>query len=423
MIKRTEQIYDVGQLPQLGVVPKKMHAWTIRKETLGEPIHAFREEIVDVPLPRKGEVLVANISAGINYNGVWAALGTPKNVVANNGNYHDEKEAFHICGSEASGIVYAVGEGVTNVKVGDCVTVGASQYDLECEIVKNGEDPVSSPSYRVWGYEGNWGAFAQFSRVFSFQCLKIPRGLNWSEASCFTAAGVAVYKMLTHWEPNTIKKGDVVLIYGGTGAVGSIAIQLAAYYEAIPVAVVSSEEKGNICLQLGAKGYINRNDFKHWGKLDGYLDTEQQRKWTTEAMKFKKTIWKIVGEKKSPAIVVEHPGMDTMPTSLFVCGTEGMVVTCGATSSYLADIDVRYLWLSQKRIQGSHSGTPRDYEHFAKIIEKSGIRPFIGKSYDWNELALAHQMLYEGKGTSGRMTINICPDIIAKNEINNKRKE
>lgn len=409
MINFTDKIYDVGELPELGIVPRKMHAWTLRSERMGEPINAFKEEIVDVPIPRRGEVLVANISAGVNYNGVWAALGKPKNVIANNGNYDYPKEDFHICGSESSGIVYAVGDGVTNFKPGDAVNIGASQYDRDCSIVRSGGDPVSSPSYRVWGYEGNWGAFAQFSRVYDYQCLRIPKGLDWSEASCFTAAGVAVYRMLTHWKPNTIKKDDVILIYGGTGGVGSAAIQLAAYYGAIPVAVVSSEEKGKFCLSLGAKGYINRNDFSHWGRLDGYLAPDKQRKWTLEAMKFKKAIWKIAGVKRSPTIVVEHPGMDTMPTSVFVCDTEGMVVTCGATSSYLADFDVRYLWLNQKRIQGSHSGTPEDYYDYVKVIEEGGIKPHIGKKFSWQELPYAHQLLYEGKGAYGRMTIDICP--------------
>ena len=224
----------------------------------------------------------------------------------------------------------------------------------------------------------------------------------------FTAAGVPVYRMLTHWYPNNVKKGDVVLIYGGTGGVGSMAIQLSSYFGAIPVAVVSSDSRGQICMELGAKGYINRKNFHHWGRLDGYLDEDNQRKWTIEAMKFKKAIWKIVGERKSPAIVIEHPGMDTMPTSLFVCDNEGMVVTCGATSSYLADFDLRYLWLSQKRIQGSHSATPKDYEGYIKIIKESGIKPYIGAAFNWDELPLAHQLLYEGKGTDGRMVLNIC---------------
>ena len=227
------------------------------------------------------------------------------------------------------------------------------------------------------------------------------------EAASFTAAGVAVYRMLNHWEGNQVKEGDVVLVYGGSGGVGSIAIQLAAAVGAIPVAVVSSEERGEFCKSIGARGYINRNDFHHWGSDCDYLDADKQKEWLYSAMKFKKAIWKIVGEKKSPAIVIEHPGADTMPTSIFVCDNNGMVVICGATSSYWASLDLRFLWLGQKRLQGSHSATPADYDAFVDFIVKHEIRQPVGKVFSWSELPLAHKLLHEDKGAMGRMVIKI----------------
>ena len=411
MIKITDKIYDVGTLPEPGTLPKQMHAWTIREERFGEPITSFKEEIVNVPRARHGEVVIANISAGVNYNGVWAALGKPKNVIAGNGSYDDDKEDFHICGSECAGIVYEVGEGVTNLKAGDYVIAGGAQFDENCELVKSGGDPVCSPTYRVWGYESNWGAFAQFSRVKAYQCMKKPEHLSWNEAAVLMATGMPVYKMLTHWKGNQIKKGDVVLIFGGSGGLGSMAIQLAKYFEAIPVAVVSTEEKGAYCMELGAKGYLNRKNYNHWGRLHNYLDPKVEKKWLISAMKFKKDIWRIVGAKHSPDIVVEHPGADTIPTSLFVCEAGGMVVTCGATSSYRADFDLRYLWLYQKRLQGSHSSSPEQYDEFYDVIVKSGIKPHIDKIMPWDKLPEAHQMLHEGKTVLGKLAISIVPQI------------
>lgn len=408
MVKRVDKLFEVGTLPELGTLPEKMYAWVLRNETLGEPCNAFREEIVNVPHARKGEVIVANLYAGINYNGVWAALGKPKNVVAENGNYSDDKEDFHICGSECSGIIYDVGEGVTSFKIGDMVSVGASQYDEDCPFIKNGADPVNSPSFRVWGYESNWGAFSQFCRVKEMQCHKIPEGMDLQQAAVYTAAGAAVYRMLTHWEGNTVKPGDIVLIYGGSGGVGSSAIQMTKALGGIPIAVVSDDERGEFCKSIGAKGYINRKKFRHWGELTGYTDPDTQKKWIFEAMKFKREIWRIAGEKKSPAIVIEHPGRDTMPTSLFVCDNNGMVVLCGATSSYLANIDLRFLWLGQKRIQGSHSATPEDYVGFVKFITENHITPHIGRVFKWSELPMAHQIVYEDRSAMGRMLVKIA---------------
>ena len=95
-------------------------------------------------------------------------------VVDSNGDYGDEKEDFHICGSESSGIVWAVGSDVTEFQVGDEVCIGGAQFDEACPLIANGVDPCFSPTYRIWGYEGNWGAFAQFSRAHVQQCFKKP---------------------------------------------------------------------------------------------------------------------------------------------------------------------------------------------------------------------------------------------------------
>lgn len=400
-------IYPVGVLPPAYHVPKQMHAWTIRSERLGDVMTAYQDEIVDVPALKDNEVLVANISAGINYNGIWAAKGKPKDVAAQNGNYGDEKMPFHICGSEASGIVYAVGQDVKDISVGDAVIVGGLRYDPECPFTKdNPEDACYSPTAHIWGYESNWGAFAQFSKVYDFQCCKKPEFMNWNEAAGCTATGVTVYRMLFHWKGNELKKGDVVLVWGGAGGLGSYAIKIAKAVGAKPVAVVSDEEKGRYCESIGAVGYINRKKYKHWGSIEGMSEKELM-KWTASAAKFRNELFEIVGEKKAPSIVFEHPGSDTLPTSLLVCATGGMVVLCGATSGYVASVDLRYLWIHQKRIQGSHGGSIEDAKHFLEFCDEHDIHPLIHKVYGWNDLPAAHSVLENGSGICGKLVVNI----------------
>src|SRR5688572_26426138 len=118
----TKTLVDLGDAPPVGVVPEKMHAWLVRQDRFGEPKSAFQREVVDVPELGSDDVLVYVMAAGVNYNNVWAALGVPMDVIAAR-NKAGEKEDFHIGGSDASGIVYRVGKGVTNVKVGDEVVV------------------------------------------------------------------------------------------------------------------------------------------------------------------------------------------------------------------------------------------------------------------------------------------------------------
>ena len=401
----TDKIYEVGERPPLGVIPRKMYAWTIRNERLGSPETAFQVELVDVPEIRDDELLICNMSAGINYNGIWASKGVPKNVIDSNGDYFDEKQDFHICGSESSGIVYAVGKDVQKYRVGDAICVGGLKYDAKDKAILAGMDPCFSASYHIWGYEGNYGAFAQFSRVKECQCVRIAKNLTFEEAAAAYATGVTAYRMLSRWEGNTLQQGDVVLVWGGAGGLGLSGIQTVVAMGGIPVAVVSSDEKGELCKKMGAAGYINRKKFHHWGNVN-QLSEREYRNWIAQATKFKRMIWKIVGEKKSPAIVLEHPGKDTLPTSLFVCGNGGMVVLCGATSSYKADIDLRFLWLNQRRIQGSHAGTLEDADKYIDLVERKDIHPYIGKVYHWSELPQAHVDL-ENHAYNGKLVIQI----------------
>lgn len=86
-------------------------------------------------------------------------------------------------------------------------------------------DPCFSASYHIWGYEGNYGAFAQFSRVKECQCVRIAKNLTFEEAAAAYATGVTAYRMLSRWEGNTLQQGDVVLVWGGAGGLGLSAIQ------------------------------------------------------------------------------------------------------------------------------------------------------------------------------------------------------
>jgi crotonyl-CoA carboxylase/reductase len=134
-------------------VPADMRAWVIRPERLGEPIDAMQLETVEVPAPGPGEVLVRVMAAGVNYNLVWAAMGKPVSIFRYTG------DDFHIGGSDASGIVAAVGAGVKRWQPGDEVVIHCNQSCGECPEC-NGLDPMACSEQKIWGYETNWGSFA-----------------------------------------------------------------------------------------------------------------------------------------------------------------------------------------------------------------------------------------------------------------------
>ena len=202
--------------------------------------------------------------------------------------------------------------------------------------------------------------------------------------------------------PDTVQPGDVVLVWGGAGGLGSLAIQLVALAGGRPVAVVSSEEKAEYCRRLGAVGTVNRTDFSHWGVPPAW-DSPDWKTWLDGAKGFGKAIWDAVGRRSSPRIVFEHPGQDTIPTSNFVCDRGGVIVICAGTTGYDTLIDVRYLWYLQKRYQGSHLFNDEQASAFNDLVREGQIRPTLGHTYPYEETGLAHQLMADGslpEGTS-----------------------
>ncbi|HEV7678162.1 MAG TPA: crotonyl-CoA carboxylase/reductase [Candidatus Dormibacteraeota bacterium] len=403
MLDRVE-VLGLGEMPPLGVLPERMLAQLIRPERYGEPKTAFAIEEVETPLPGPGEALVYVMAAGVNYNNVWAALGRPVDVVAAR-QKAGEKEPFHIGGSDASGIVWAVGEGVSNVQVGDEVVIHCGVWDPEDPWVKAGKDPIVAPSNRIWGYETNWGSFAQYTRVQAHQLLPKPPQLTWAAAAAYMLVGATAYRMLCGWEPHTVEKGDVVLVWGGSGGLGSQAIQIARAKGALPVAVVSGEDKGEYAKKLGAIGYIDRRNFDHWGPMPDWRDDEAYGTWLKGTRAFGKAIWDVVGERRSPRIVFEHPGESTIPTSIVVVDSGGMVVVCAGTTGYLASVDLRYLWMRQKRLQGSHFANDEQAAALNEMVARGEVDPCLSTVFSFDEVGTAHQLMYENRHPSGNMSI------------------
>ncbi|MBK8399162.1 MAG: crotonyl-CoA carboxylase/reductase [Leptospiraceae bacterium] len=399
------EIVPVGTLPPLGVVPKKMYAQVIRPERFGDPEKAFQMEQIDIPEIKPDEVLVAVMAAGVNYNNVWAALGYPVDVIGAR-NKKGEPEKFHIGGSDASGIVYKIGADVKNVKVGDEVVVHCGIWDKDDPFIKAGGDPMFAPSQLIWGYETNWGSFAQFCKVQDHQCLPKPKHLSWEEAAAYMLVGATAYRMLHNWKPNDVKAGDPVLIWGGAGGLGSMAIQIVKAAGGRPIAVISSDDKIDYCKKLGAEGVINRNNFKHWGAITSDINKpEVFVEWTKKARDFGKALWDIWGKGVNPKIVFEHPGESTIPTSAFVCETGGMIVICAGTSGFNATVDLRYLWMRQKRLQGSHFANDENSKGLNDLVIEGKVDPCLSRTFKFDETGECHQLMKNNKHPHGNMSI------------------
>ena len=399
----TKDLFDIGEIPEIGTVPARMHAQLVRPERFGEPRDSIKDEVIDVPEIGPNEALVMVMAAGVNFNNVWAARGVPVDVTKTQARWGEPTD-FHIVGSDAAGIVYSVGRDVKNVNVGDRVVVHAGQWDVDDPWVVDGKDPGLAASFRVWGYDTCWGSFAQFTKVQAHQCLPKAEHLTWEEAAAPTLTGGTAYRMLHGWPPNTVSDGDVVLVWGGSGGLGSMAIQLVTLAGGRAVAVVSSDEKGEYSKRLGAVGYVNRTRFDHWGVPPAWNDPAW-KEWFEGAKAFGKAVWEALGERTSPRIVFEHPAQDTIPTSNFVCDRGGMVVICAGTTGYDTMIDVRYLWYLQKRYQGSHLFNDEQAAAFNDLVRDRKVSTTLGATHVYDETGAVHQMMGGGELPEGNVAV------------------
>jgi crotonyl-CoA carboxylase/reductase len=384
-----------------GEVPTTMWAQVIRAERYGPPKNAFALEEVPVPTLGEDECLIYVMAAGINHNGVWAALGKPIDVIAAHRRTGD-RTPYHIGGSDASGIVWAVGEKVERIQVGDEVVIHCGWWPADAK-----DDEIMDPRAKIWGFEVNYGSFAQFTRVKAHALLPKPSRLSWEEAAAYMLKGATVYRMLYGFPPHTVRENDVVLIWGGATGIGSMAIQLTRYAGALPVAVVSSRERGEYCRKIGAVGVINRTDFDHWGCMPAVDDQVAYKVWKKGATKFRESVWEAIGEQRDPRIVVEHPGGDTLPTSCFVCEPAGMVVICAGTTGFNASFDIRYHWMYQKRLQGSHFANGEQCAILNELVRLGRLEPLLAHVYPFEEIPDAHQLMYLNQAPCGNCVVRI----------------
>jgi crotonyl-CoA carboxylase/reductase len=373
-----------------------MHAWAIRRERQGRPNQAMQLEVVPTPKIASDEVLVLVMAAGVNYNGIWAGLGEPISM------FDVHKQPFHVAGSDASGIVWAVGDRVKRWKPGDEVVIHCNQDDGDDEEC-NGGDPMFSPTQRIWGYETPDGSFAQFCRVQSRQLMERPKHLTWEEAACYTLTLATAYRMLFGHRPHVLRPGHNVLVWGASGGLGSYAVQLCAVAGANAIGVISDDSKTDFVLQMGAKGVINRNNFKCWGQLPK-VNTPEFNEYMKEARKFGKAIWQITGNKDVD-VVFEHPGEATMPTSVFVVKRGGMVVICAGTTGFNLTMDARFLWMRQKRVQGSHFANLLQASQANQLMLERRLDPCMSEVFPWADIPAAHEKMLDNKHLPGNMAV------------------
>jgi crotonyl-CoA reductase len=295
-------------------------------------------------------------------------------------------------GSDLAGVVLRTGAGVNAWRAGDEVVAHCLSVELEHPDGHN--DTMLDPEQRIWGFETNFGGLAELALVKSNQLMPKPAHLTWEEAASPGLVNSTAYRQLVSRNGADLKQGDTVLIWGASGGLGSYATQMALGGGAVPVCVVSSPEKAEICHRMGAELVIDRNaeGYKFW--KDAH--TQDPKEWK----RFGSKIRELTGGD-DPDIVFEHPGRETFGASVYVAKRGGTIVTCASTSGFLHVFDNRYLWMNLKRIVGSHFANYREAWEANRLIARGKVHPTLSRVYPLKETGqAAHDMhcnIHQGK--------------------------
>ena len=317
----------------------------------------------EIPDPKVGpnEVLFKIRAAGCNYNDIWARRGLPGMEII----------MPHVSGSDASGEVVEVGSEVQSVKPGDEVMVHPGISCRTCEACTSGQE-FFCRRYRIWGFQTGPldGADAEYGKLPEANLIPKPANISYQEAATLPLILMTVWRMLV--TRARIQAGDFVLIWGGAGGLGSMAIQVCNLFGARGIAVVGSDEKAEYAKNLGAYDTINRKTQK--------VRDEVRR----------------ITNRAGVDIVFEHTGEQTWKDSVGALKRGGSLVTCGATSGFIGQTDIRFLWNKQMNFYGSHMASKGEFLQGMKFVQTGEIKPLPSTAVPLKDAAIAQKTIEDG---------------------------
>jgi crotonyl-CoA carboxylase/reductase len=322
---------------------------------------------IDIPEPEPGpyEVLIEVKAAGANFNDIWARRGMP-----------GMKVIFpHVSGSDVSGVVAALGSEVTgtgfgssSLQVGDEVVVHPGLSCRTCDFCVTGQE-FFCRQFRIWGFQSgpNDGGHSEYVTMPAVNVLPKPSNLSHEEAASMPLVLETAWRMLV--SRAKVQPGENVLIWGGVGGLGTMAIQICRMFGANPIPVVGSAQKVAKAEQLGAVNVIDRSSQDVVAEV------------------------KAITGKAGADIVFEHSGQETWPTSMAALRWGGRLVVCGASTGFEAVTDLRFLWNKQQNLLGSHLSNKAELSAALRAVEAGSINPVIDRVLPLSDVASGQQLM------------------------------
>ena len=326
------------------------------------------------PEPRPNEVVFKVISAALNYDDIWGMRGKPLAI-----------PLPHISGTDAAGEVVAIGSDVKNIKVGDRVV---SHGNMSCRVCKSctaGRE-FNCKKRTIWGFETGplWGGYCQFTHLPEVNVLKIPEGVSYDQAAA------ASMTLLTSWHMLVgrakIQPGQLVLIMGGSSGIGTFGIQIAKLFGCTVIATASPDKLDKL-LSLGADFAVDH----------------RKEDWHKEVRAISKELAKKKGEAPGIDLSFDHIGETHWNKQLQLLKYGATLVSCGATTGYNAQTDLRHVFFKGTNILGSTQGTKAELDQGLYWMGKGKIKAAIDSTYTFEQAAEAHTKMLTGKGMFGKI--------------------
>ncbi|MBI2581484.1 zinc-binding dehydrogenase [Candidatus Woesearchaeota archaeon] len=310
-------------------------------------------EDVPRPVPDFGEALVRVKAASLNHIDIWVEKG---------GYY--KPSLPHIPGSDAAGIVEEVKDADSSL-VGRKVIVYPTLACFHCKYCIEGNHNLCA-SYKTLGAQVD-GSYAEYVTVPVKNLIGMPANLKFEEAAALPLTFTTAYHMLV--DRAKAQPNETVLVLGAGAGVGVAAVQIAALLGAKVIATSSSEEKLRKAQRIGADVMVNYSE-------EG---------WTDEIM--------AATNNKGVDVVIDHIGAATFAKSIKCLAKNGRLVSCGVTSGNEATVNIRELFMAQRSILGSVSGTMKDFMAVTRLAAEGKIKPILDSVHSLRDARKAQERL------------------------------
>lgn len=328
----------------------------------------LERKTIELPEPGPRQVRIRVRAVAVNHIDIWARRGLP----------HFRYDFPHRLGADIAGEVDALGPGAKGATVGDKILVNPGISCGACERCLLGQD-VFCREYRILG-ENTQGGYSRHIVIPDANLLPLPAGLDFERAAAIPLCFLTAWQMVVR--KGEVRAGQNVLVQAAGSGVSSAAIQIAKMLGARVIATTGTEEKAARARELGADDVIVYTD------KDFVAETKR------------------LTQKKGADVVIEHVGGDVLAKSILAAAWGGRIITCGATTGFTPQIDLRHVFFRQVELLGSTMGPKGDLFEILRHVEAGRLRPVVDRVLPLWEAAEAHRLL-EARKVFGKVVLAV----------------